>query len=53
MMNHYMCDLNFLGTHIKASVLFLELGYDKMPSAHAATILVLFIKAIKVNKLHL
>jgi hypothetical protein len=27
-MNRYMCDLNFLGTYIEASVLFLELGYD-------------------------
>jgi hypothetical protein len=26
--HHYMCDLNFLGTHIEASVLFLEPGYD-------------------------
>jgi hypothetical protein len=34
MMNHYMCDLNFLGTHIEASVLFLEPGYDMGASAH-------------------
>jgi hypothetical protein len=25
-----MCDLNILGTHIEALVLFLESGYDKM-----------------------
>jgi hypothetical protein len=26
-----MCDLNILGTHIEAPVLFLEPGYDTSP----------------------
>jgi hypothetical protein len=34
MMNRYMCHLNFLGTHIEASVLFLELGYVKYGGHH-------------------
>jgi hypothetical protein len=29
-MNRYMCDLTFLGTHIEASVLFLEPEYDNL-----------------------